>query len=70
MIATLISVMVKIIADLTLRSVAGRLMCWQEGTSRTTTTPYLGHVRDHGKRLEPNGSLECGRWYEPQEKGR
>ena len=32
--------------------------------------PYLGHVYDHGKKMELNGSLECGRWYEPLEKGR
>jgi len=32
-------------------------------------TPFLVHVHDHGKKMELNGSFECGRQYEPQEKG-
>jgi len=31
--------------------------------------PYLSHVHNYGKKMELNGSLECGKQHEPQEKG-
>ena len=32
--------------------------------------PCLGYIHDHEKKVKLNGSLECGKQYELQEKGR